>query len=455
MLGLIFTYAVTAAGTLGALFNPFIGVLAYVCFAIIQPDHMWFWSVPAYHYSRILAIAMLVGWVFHGCGRWNFGRSTGIIVALVSFWVWSVFSAMNAYNQEVAWGYVILLGKIVLPVLVGLTLIDSVSKLKQLAWVIMLSQSFVAYEMNLSYFQGFNRIAEESFAGMDNNGQALAMVCGIGLAFFLAVGVTKWWQRSLAGLGAVLMGHSVMLAYSRGGLLALAMIMVVSFLLLPPKKPKHLLAFFIILLIGFRLAGPSVQDRFMTIFIDEQERDYAAQSRLDLWGDNLDVMLKNPILGVGPDHWPLIAHQYGWKPGKEGHSLWLQTGAELGFPGLFFLMMFYGLCIIRLWPLARNKNHQRLDPWIQDVGRMVIVSNIGFIIAAQFVSLEGLEIPYYVSLLGAGALKLAYSPALERTPGLFAATSKFNQDSAVGNGYGEGWVTQARGSRGEEMRGPS
>ena len=37
---------------------------------------------------------------------------------------------------------------------------------------------------------------------------------------------------------------------------------------------------------------------------------------------------------------------------------------------------------------------------------MVTASLIGFCVAAQFVTLHGLEIPYYVVLIGAGALKL-------------------------------------------------
>ena len=437
MLGLIFTYCATAFGVVGSLFNPFIGVLTYVCFAIIQPDLMWFWSVPQYHYSRIIAVAMLVGWAIHGFGKWNFSKSTGVILALSSFFVWALLSTMNSANHDIAWYYVTRIAKIFIPVLIGLTLIDSVSKLKQLAWVIMLSQSFVAYEMNLSYFQGFNRIYEQDFANMDNNSQAIAMVCGVGLAFFLGSGVTKWWQRLIAWGGAVLMGHSVMLAFSRGGMLALIVSMAIGFLLLPPKKPIHLFAFVMIVLLGFRLAGPQVQDRFMTIFVDPQERDGAAQSRLDLWVDNIDVMTKNPLLGIGPDHWPLIAHQYGWEPGKEGHSLWLQTGAELGLPGLGFLALFYGLTIIRLWPLARHRSEHVVDPWVRDVGRMVISSSVGFIVSAQFVSVEGLEIPYYVILLGAGALKLAYStdmaPALERQARLSPATAGFQSVSAMQN----------------------
>jgi len=180
MLGPIFTYAVTVGGSLGALFNPFIGLLAYVCFAIIQPDIMWYWSVPQNNYSRIIAIAMLIGWAFHGFGRWKrMGRSSGIIMAIVSFFIWSVFSAVVASNQEIAWSFVISLSKIVVPVVVGITLIDSVSKLKQLAWVLMLSQGYVAYEMNVSYYEGFNRMQLMGFAGMDNNSTAIAIVCSI------------------------------------------------------------------------------------------------------------------------------------------------------------------------------------------------------------------------------------------------------------------------------------
>ncbi len=207
-------------------------------------------------------------------------------------------------------------------------------------------------------------------------------------------------------------------------MLALIVTGAVSFFLLPRKNPKQMLALVVIVLIAFRLAGPQVSDRFMTIFVEGQERDKSAQSRLDLWADAWDAMKMRPLLGAGPDHWPLIAPEYGWPEGKEGHSTSLQTGAELGFPGLALLGIFYVLCLVRLWPLARGKLGE-IDPWIQNVGRMVIASLIGFIVSGQFVSLEGIEFPYYVTLLGAGALRhipnSAVLPALRRVPALSAA----------------------------------
>ena len=135
-------------------------------------------------------------------------------------------------------------------------------------------------------------------------------------------------------------------------------------------------------------------------------------------------------MGVGPDRWPRVASKYGWVEGKEVHSTWLQTGAEMGFPGMALLGAFYALCLGKLWPIVRGKVKVH-DPWIQNVGRMVIAGLVGFIIAAQFVTMEGLEVPYYVTLLGAGALRLTPRPAalprLGKVPALSTAASLFQR----------------------------
>ena len=240
---------------------------------------------------------------------------------------------------------------------------------------------------------------------------AIAAVTGVGIALFLGMGSEKWWQRLLAWGCAILMAHSVMFSFSRGGMLALIVSFAAAVVLLPPRNPKHWVALAVILVIALRLAGPQVVERFNSIFVDEVERDASAVSRLNLWADNWDVMKKHPILGVGPNHWPLIAHKYGWPPGKEGHSLWLQIGAEMGFPGVAFLLMFYLITMKRLLTMVRDKR-DIFDPWLRNAGRMVIASLSGFLVAAQFVSLEGLEIPYYVTILGAGVLALAYKSAV-------------------------------------------
>jgi probable O-glycosylation ligase (exosortase A-associated) len=407
--GLIFTYALTYGGAAVSLFNPYVGLLIYICFAIIRPESLWFWSVPPGNYSRIIAIALLIGWAINGFGRWELGRGKTVVAFLIAFLAWGTLSALLAANQAESLGWAEQLAKTVLPFVVAMTVIDSLAKLKLLAWVVTLSHGYVAYDLNRAYYGGFNRIQEIGFGGMDNNCVAITMVCCTGLALFLGLTAPRWWQKVIALVATLLMAHCVMFSFSRGGMLGLIITAVISFYLLP-KKPLHYLAFALLVAAGLRLAGPSVIERFSSTFADEKERDGSAQSRLDMWQTCWQIMLSHPAFGIGPRHFALRSHEYGYAPGKEAHTLWLQVGAETGFPGLFFLASFYGVCVLRLWPLTRA-SYPVADPWLRDSARMVIASLTGFAVSAQFVSLVGLEAPYYVALLGAGALKLASLPA--------------------------------------------
>src|SRR5262245_35542605 len=113
--GLIVTYLLTYGGALVSLFNPYVGLLIYICFEIIRQESLWHLSVPAGNYSRIVAIGLLVGWGLHGCGSWNFGRGRPIVLAIVGFWVWAALSGLQAPDGERSWLFVESLGKIALP----------------------------------------------------------------------------------------------------------------------------------------------------------------------------------------------------------------------------------------------------------------------------------------------------------------------------------------------------
>lgn len=83
-------------------------------------------------------------------------------------------------------------------------------------------------------------------------------------------------------------------------------------------------------------------------------------------------------------------------------------------------MSYYGVCVIRLVPVATGRTTVP-DPWLAYLARAVIASLCGFVVSAQFVTCEFLEVPYYVGLLGAGVLKLSSSKPQaaqgRRTPG--------------------------------------
>src|SRR5215471_72287 len=91
MKGMLFTYVLCYGGAFLALFDPFIGLLVYVCFAVLKPEASWFWTVGGGgNFSRIVAIAMWIGWVLKGFGDGRFGKARSIVMALVGFWLWMV-----------------------------------------------------------------------------------------------------------------------------------------------------------------------------------------------------------------------------------------------------------------------------------------------------------------------------------------------------------------------------
>jgi hypothetical protein len=142
-------------------------------------------------------------------------------------------------------------------------------------------------------------------------------------------------------------------------------------------------------------------------------REASAQSRLDLWRNCITLLAEDPVMGCGPDHWPLHAHEFGWPAGKEAHSLWVQTLVELGVPGFLMYVGFFVIVLVRCWRLLQKTLNDE-DTWFADSARMTIASLVGFMVSAQFVSLEALEIPYYVALLGAGSL-VVHARAVQAT----------------------------------------
>ncbi len=408
MKGLLFTYLMTYGGGLMSLFNPYWGFLIYVCFAIIKPESLWHWSVPQGNYSRIIAIALLLGWSMKGFGSWRLGKAGPMVACLIGFLLWMALSTARTPIGVPAWPMVESLAKVILPVIVGLTLIDSVVKVQQLAWVILLSQAYVALEFNLAYFGGFNALQAIGFGGMDNNCVAIALVTATGFAFFLGLYAKKHWHRALAFGSALVMTHAVMFSFSRGGVLGLIVTGGVSFLLIP-KKPVYYLFLVVAILIGIRMAGPEVQKRFSTTFASREKRDGSAQHRIEFWGYCVKFMQKEPLLGIGTAQFPDAIVRDGWHNKSEAHNLWLQLGAENGLPCLLMLALFYLICMFHCWRLLRSRD-PTLSPELKQLATMVFASLVGFLVTTQFVSLVGLELGYFVTLVGAGVIRLSGDP---------------------------------------------
>ncbi len=412
MKGWIFTNLVTYGGAAIGVVRPFYGLLAYVCLAVVRPWALWPWAVQPGRNSLYVAIGFLTGWILHGFGNWRFGHAKLVVFLLAFYWAWTVACAIFAPDQALAWDFAERQYKILLPVLVGITLIDSIEKLKQLAWVMVLSHGYLAFEFNQMFYSGFFDPASFRYGSIDNNGVSIQAATVVGMAFFLGIAERQWWKKLVAFGCAALIAHVPLFAMSRGGMLGLGAVGAVSFVLLP-KTPKTLAVFFAGFVVMVGLAGPPVIEEFKTVFSEDEERDKSASNRLVYWGYCVEIMVDKPIFGAGPANYRQEAtrrHPEQLRPGRRllqyAHSAWFETAAELGVPGIGSLLLFYGsTCWLLYIKILRKREYK--DSYLRCIACMTVSSLAGFCASASFVSATLLESPFYVALLGAGALRVA------------------------------------------------
>jgi O-antigen ligase len=403
MKGLILTYLVTFAGALAAFPYPLIGLQVYVGLAILRPQFIFGFAGDLSNLSFVVGVAVLIGWALKGFGNWRFGRAWPVVVSFLLFAVWFLLSASQALDTAVAFDSAKELSKLVLPFVVGVTLMDGEKDWRPLLWTIVLTQGYVGFEQNLNYLvKGYNTAAD-GFGGMDNNCFGVSLVTVLGPAVTLMMSSKTWSARGLAAIATALMLHTTLLTYSRGAMLGLIAVALTAFVMMP-KRPKYIGALVLTALISLRFIGPQLAERYSSAFASADTRDSSSESRLDLWKSCLQVIGEYPVFGVGPANWRIIATRYGWPEGKSAHSVWMETGAEVGIPGAVFLMLFFGTAVVRLWPIARARQTETNQNEII-LASGVILAIVGFVVSGQFVSVPGLEVPYYVTMLGAAMLK--------------------------------------------------
>jgi hypothetical protein len=396
-MGLLFTYALTYGGALVALVSPFYGLLIYISFAILRPEELWPWSVPAGSYSQTVAIALLIGWACCGFGSWNLGRGGAIVWSLCGFLLWSCLSAFLSLDSVVAWSCVSDLSKIVIPILVGVTVIDSPERLNKVVWIIVLSVGYRALRETEVYLQG----------GLPegDNLTAHSIAIGAPIAFVAGVHAQRALGKVIAFAAAALCAHAPMVHMSRGAMIGVVVGGVMTVIVIQ-KTGRNLLYLGGAALVGLILAGPGVIAEFSSSFSGEGQRDASAESRFELWADMWSEVQSSPLVGVGPRCWPLVAERYGWPPGKEGHNLWMQVASEFGIPGVALLASAYAIAVYRLFSAAIGRRYRSI-PWIRPFAQIAVTAIPAFAAEQVFGSFYLMELPYYVLMVAAVSLCLA------------------------------------------------
>lgn len=268
------------------------------------------------------------------------------------------------------------------------------------------------------------------------NRYAQTMLVLVPLAFFLL-----WTERSrLLRIGAAATGFfilwGILLSFSRGGFVTLALLLLILTFLRYIRLYQILIAVPVLLLL-VAVAAPKYFERIGSIagveglYTDEArvEPDGAIRGRLTEMLAALLVFVDHPVLGVGPGqyaafysvdyqlnsdiafrHLPIV---------RRAHNLYVEIAAETGTIGLGTFMAIVLVLMVRLWQARRRWAHSRPD--LTNLTTAFWLSIIAYLVTGMFAHLSYQRYYWFLLALAGATLHISQS-ATAPGDGLLEAT---------------------------------
>lgn len=294
-----------------------------------------------------------------------------IILVFISggaFALWSIVSSMNAVNPTEGF-YVIsrqLLNLAVLFIIVFAVIHEEkqflkIAKTLAIAGILhSIIGIFQFYEAAFTDIPG-NYLPYGLMANRNLYGSAQALL--IPFCFLVLQQGSRTWKY-ISGASLFLLVISIFFSQTRSAWLASVLIFSISFILIyifsPANRKKWLAGsaaalFIIILTIGFLMTTSDNEDfkksitgraaSFTGSSVDSSAEQKNVTERFTIWKKTIQLIKKQPVLGVGPGNWRIAIPTTGtegtaWETGiyvpDQPHNDYLHIASETGIPGALF-----------------------------------------------------------------------------------------------------------------------
>ena len=400
------------------LISPYFGILMWYWVTYFNP-HRFTWAY-AYNFPVAMAVAVptLGGLLFAKKSLRSLFTIESLL--LMVLWAWLVFTYIHAQGIPLFAGNMASaryemdhISKILMMTLVMILVVTSKQKLRGVMLVTGLSLGLLAVKGAIfgARTGGEYRVwgPPDSFLS-DNNAFGLALNMAMPILFYLAREEKRRWIRYLLWICFFASILSVLLTYSRGGLLGLAIVMLALTL-----RSKHKMAG--ATLLGFAafsvlIFAPDAwmgrMDRFF-----KGDLDSSAEQRLVAWGTAWNLARDYPITGGSFDVLPNVSVFQRYEPrslplgykSTAPHSIYFQLLADQGFVGLGLFLLLLASCFWSLTRMRRRTAHVPECTWIRNYSYMIEVSILAFMTSGAFLGFVYLDVIY--QMIGAvSALKV-------------------------------------------------
>ena len=380
------------------LMRPYVGLLVWSWLGYMNPYRLCYGFAISFPWVQLVAIVTLVSMLINRERRTI--KSSSTIILLLLFFAWTTLTTFYAVQQDSAWQTWEQFGKTLIMVLVTFMLVNDRKRIHWLVWVIVVSIGF--YGLKGGIFTALRGGAyhvygpAKSFIA-DNNDLAQALCMILPLMRYLQLQASRKIVKLGLGVALFIVGIGILGTYSRGGLVALAVVCAALFLK-GRKKIMLALVFVALGVTAYNFMPAQWMERMDTLHhADETD---SMQTRMQSWEFATQVALHSPLVGGGMNVYQSATmwSRYGPEDAipRAVHSVYFRVLGEQGFPGL---VMFVGLLFVSWRNCAKVRRRTRDSPsdkWAFDLASMLQVSLLAFMTAGLATTSTYFDLSYQI-----------------------------------------------------------
>lgn len=351
--------------------------IAYL-FIIISKPGIYYPVLAKIRFELIIAIIAVVLIVSQKDNIKLLSIHRSKIVRAMFFFLLVIFvSMLQAYDISRAWDriYVEIFPDCILVSLLLVTCRER-KDIKIFLWAFGLITVWLGYEPVYNYINGIrvDQLGGAEYAvsesGLASGHVSLAnnLLQGMPVLWYLGISGQNKLER-FAGIGLFFFCFiGVIISGSRGGFVGL---MVIGFLIsyFSEKKMLIMTLSLIIIIASLFVMGDRYIGHIETI-LQGTGSDMSASSRVQGLITGIEMMIRRPILGVGPGCYPVVRKAwFGW--GLWSHNLYGRLAGELGIIGIITWVVFMRRYLTRCFEI---KNSITTDKWVETIATAIIVT---------------------------------------------------------------------------------
>lgn len=395
----ILIVSIVFAAALMALKRPWIGVMLWTWISIMNPHrYAYGFSVNA-PLAMISAVSTLIGLLFTRDRQSPFkGAPVWWLFAFTLLVTLSWLVGYDVAGDYPMWDKVM---KIYLMTFVALALLSNKYHIMSFIWITVFSLALLGAKGGLFTILtgGSYRVwgPSGSFIG-GNNELALALITIIPLIHFLQLQFSSFLARHAMSVVMLLCAAAALGSQSRGALVAI-IAMTAIFWWRSRKKG----ATSVLIIVAIAALLPMMPEEWWSRMetIETYQEDGSAMGRINAWGVAWDVA-KTHFFGAGMSYQhDSLFQMYGTYEtvARAAHSIYFQVLGNHGFVGLtLFLLIWISTYQTAGW-LRKYAREIPQAKWTADLGAMIQVGLIGYLVGGAFLSLAYFDLPYNMMIM--------------------------------------------------------